>query len=88
MPSDCFCIAGQYQKNICSRNDLKCVPCPERLPSCVGKSDGANPFPSKLWSHDYITCLRNRTITVTKCPSSQFFNPDIRQCTTQISVSK
>ncbi|VDI54945.1 Hypothetical predicted protein, partial [Mytilus galloprovincialis] len=77
----------EYQKNICSRTDLTCVPCPDRLPSCVGKPDGSNSFPGKLWSHDYITCLRNRTVTVTQCPQGQFFNPDSKQCTNQISTT-
>lgn len=82
-----FLYSGDYQNNICSRNDLTCTPCPERLPSCEGNQDGANAFPGKLWSHDYITCLRNRTIRVTSCPQGQFFNPDTRQCTNQISTS-
>jgi hypothetical protein len=71
---------GEYQQNLCQAANKSCDPCPERLPSCIGKSDGLNPFPTKMWQADYIKCYKNRTMEVTKCPTGKYFNPRLNQC--------
>jgi hypothetical protein len=75
-----FFIEGEYQQNLCQAANKSCDPCPERLPSCVGKSDGLNPVPTKMWQADYIKCYKNRTMEVTKCPTGKYFNPRLSQC--------
>ncbi|VDI58558.1 Hypothetical predicted protein [Mytilus galloprovincialis] len=70
----------EYQQNLCQAVNKTCDPCTKRLPSCVGKSDGLNPFPAKLWQGDYVRCYKNRTMAVTKCPTGEYFNPRLDKC--------
>ncbi|XP_062614312.1 uncharacterized protein LOC134276046 [Saccostrea cucullata] len=69
----------EYKQNLCQPSDKKCQPCPIRLPSCLGLSDGQNPHPSHLWGEDYIVCFENRTLEVLKCRVG-YFNPRTRRC--------
>jgi hypothetical protein len=82
-----YTILGEYVKNLCLTSDKTCIPCPGRLPSCRGLSDGLHSFPGRLWMEDYIKCFRNRTMDVSKCPTG-YFNPTLRACTTQLGRSK
>ncbi|KAJ8316009.1 hypothetical protein KUTeg_006023 [Tegillarca granosa] len=75
---------GEYIANLCDPNDQGCIECPKRLPSCIGKSDGNHGFPGRLWRPDFITCYKNRTINITKCPSG-YFNPINKKCQSKIS---
>lgn len=70
-------ITGDYTQNLCKPGDISCRPCPERHPSCVGLSDGRNAV--TLWSNQYVVCLKNRTISVGRCPDG-VFNPIERLC--------
>ena len=79
-------ILGEYKQNLC--NGTGCQPCPKRLPSCVGKPDGDQPFPGKLWMEDYVTCYKNRTLPVKKCPKGQYFHPVDHKCKTKVDKGK
>ena len=80
-------IEGDYIKNQCRSDNTSCIPCSQRLPSCVGHSDGNNPVIGHYWSADYLICLRNRTISVNKCQSG-LFDPVNRRCTLIVDISK
>lgn len=82
-----YTILGEYVKNLCLTSDKSCIPCPGRLPSCRGLSDGLHSFPGRLWMEDYIKCFRNRTMDVSKCTTG-YFNPTLRACTTKLGRSK
>ncbi|KAL5005503.1 hypothetical protein ScPMuIL_018959 [Solemya velum] len=69
----------QFLQNQCNPGDPNCTPCSERLPSCSGLQDGNNPFPDRPMSGDYITCFRERTISIEKCTNS-VFDPLTRSC--------
>jgi hypothetical protein len=56
------------------------VPCPERLPSCIGLPDSRNALPGKKWMSDYVMCYRNRTLMVYHCDRGYYFNPYRRTC--------
>lgn len=75
-----FICIGEYDQNLCDLTANNCTKCPERLPSCVGSSDGLNPSPRHLWKNDYISCFLNRTMVISKCPKSQYFNPRLSVC--------
>ena len=80
---------GEYQQNLCAKLQTPgCVPCPDRLPSCVGKPDGDQPFPGKEWTESLIHCYKNRTLGVDKCPAGSIFDPDNKICTTKVTPSK
>ena len=79
---------GEYQQNLCQAANKSCDPCPERLPSCIGKSDGLNPVPTKMWQADYIKCYKNRTMEVTKCPTGKYFNPRLNKCMKLVEPGK
>jgi hypothetical protein len=78
---------GDYEKNLCQPNDTNCQPCPERLPSCVGKHDGDHAFPTKLWEQDYIVCHKERTVATKKCQKG-YFHPTMEICTEHVKTSK
>ena len=80
-------FSGEYLQNRCSSSDPNCLPCPKRLPSCIGHSDGDNPFPNKLWMSDYITCYKNRTLNVTHC-NHGYFNPRTGKCQDDVPKGK
>ncbi|WAR27122.1 hypothetical protein MAR_012826 [Mya arenaria] len=52
----------QYRSNQCPV--ARCRPCSVDLPSCIGKRDGINVHPAKLWSPFYAVCYKERTIKV------------------------
>ncbi|XP_062578131.1 uncharacterized protein LOC134240032, partial [Saccostrea cucullata] len=70
----------QYEQNLCSLGDMSCKPCSERLPSCVGRNDGAQSFFGREWTSSYVICLQNRTIDIHHCTQTAIFNPQIHQC--------
>lgn len=82
------CLKGEYKQNMCKSDDISCLPCPERLPSCVGLGDGPQPFTGQEWTSSYVVCLQNRTIDVRHCSQSSIFNPDTHQCINKIDQSK
>lgn len=80
-----FFKKGQYEQNLCQPKDTSCVPCPERLPSCVGLSDGPHYFPGRQWSAKYIICFKNRTIDESTCKGNhQYFHPVQKKCLTDV----
>lgn len=74
-----FSAKGQYLKNQCSIGDSSCLPCPSRLPSCLTLPDGANAYPGRKQSPNYIVCDRNRTLAVKTCPTG-YFDKASRTC--------
>ncbi|XP_065924132.1 uncharacterized protein [Magallana gigas] len=73
-----------YLQNHCEQNSANCVPCEDRLPSCINLPDNNNPYPGKLDSEYYIKCYRNRTVSVEACQVSKY-NPATRQCSENVS---
>lgn len=80
-------FTGEYMGNQCRSGDTNCKPCSQRLPSCIGRPDGNVPVIGQYWSPDYLICLRNRTISVTKCQTG-LFDPVNRRCTLLIDFSE
>ena len=80
-------ILGQYLQNQCNPADSSCVRCPERLPNCEGLPDGENPVPGHHWSHDYVRCYKNRTLSVESCRNG-YFNPWSRKCVNSIKKGR
>lgn len=76
-------VVGEYQQNLCASFNSSCLPCSDRLPSCVGLSNGKNAFSGRMWSPYYVDCLNNRTYTVHRCTNG-WFHPVQRVCVTQI----
>ena len=72
-------------QNLCQASDPTCQRCPDRLPSCVGVPDGDQPFPSRLWTIDYITCYKNRTIIPTKQCTKGYFHPVQKMCVEDVT---
>ena len=81
-------ISGEYDQNICSPGNSSCVPCKERLPSCIGKPDGAHAFTGLEWTDNYITCFKNRTVGIDKCPTASYFDPRNNGCVSKLNVGK
>lgn len=88
-PSLSFCLVlpGDYLQNHCEQNSANCVPCEDRLPSCINLPDNNNPYPGKLDSEYYIKCYRNRTVSVEACQVSKY-NPATRQCSENVSPGR
>lgn len=82
-----FPLLGDYLQNHCERNSADCVPCEDRLPSCINLPDNNNPYPGKLDSEYYIKCYRNRTVSVEACQVSKY-NPATRECSQTVSPRK
>lgn len=59
------------------------MPCSQRLYSCKGLPDGDNGIPGHRWSDQYVTCYRNRTITIHKCATGMF-DPINKVCDNKI----
>lgn len=78
-----FYVVGEYQQNLCASYNSSCLPCSDRLPSCVGLANGKNSFSGRVWSPYYVDCLNNRTYTVHRCTNG-WFHPVQRLCVTQI----
>lgn len=78
-----FYVVGEYQQNLCASYNSSCLPCSDRLPSCVGLPNGKNSFSGRVWSPYYVDCLNNRTYTVHRCTNG-WFHPVQRLCVTQI----
>lgn len=74
-------------QNLCQQSDPACIRCPNRLPSCIGKSNGNHAFPTRMWKPNYITCYKNRTINVTRCTHG-YFHPINENCTKEVSKRK
>ncbi|KAK3583069.1 hypothetical protein CHS0354_004014 [Potamilus streckersoni] len=70
---------GEYQQNLCPSGNQTCVPCTERLPSCVAHEDGNHPFPGRMATSDYFICFLNRTVSVESCTKG-IYDPEKRQC--------
>ncbi|KAJ8316011.1 LOW QUALITY PROTEIN: hypothetical protein KUTeg_006025 [Tegillarca granosa] len=85
---DLFDVANQseYEQNLCSAVNTACTNCSERLPSCVGKTDGKQAFPTREWKKDYLQCYKNRTMVITKCQKSEYFNPRKHKCMTDVET--
>lgn len=77
---------GEYDQNLCPDNDHGCSPCLSRLPSCVGKSDGEQAFPGRLWTPWFIECYKNRTIQVGNCGRG-IFDPNLGDCVAELDKS-
>lgn len=82
-----FVSPGDYLQNHCELNSANCVPCEDRLPSCINLPDNNNPYPGKLDSEYYIKCYRNRTVSVEACQVSKY-NPVTRQCSENFSPGR
>lgn len=78
-----FFFTGEYRQNRCPSTNTSCVPCADRLPSCVGLPNGQNSFAGQIWSPYYVDCVDNRTYTVHYCRHG-WFHPVQRICVTQI----
>ncbi|XP_062572686.1 uncharacterized protein LOC134234627, partial [Saccostrea cucullata] len=76
----------EYQQNLCSYSDPNCLPCPSRLPSCIGHLDGERAFPGHLWTAWYIECFKNRTIRVGNCGRG-VFDPIHGDCVADVDKS-
>ena len=86
-----FCfyfLTGQYKQNICNATDTNCQLCSNRLPTCVGESDGNHAFPSKLWQRDFIICYKNRTVSIAECEDGLYFNPRTEQCQKSVDIGR
>ncbi|XP_052779411.1 uncharacterized protein LOC128216788 [Mya arenaria] len=73
----------QYRSNQCPV--AHCRPCSVDLPSCIGKRDGINVHPVKLWSPFYAVCYKERTIKEERCQAdengrTQLFHPERNEC--------
>ena len=76
-------MTGEYKQNLCIPGNRSCLPCAERLPSCVGLPNGQNAIVGDIWSGRYVKCLNNRTMVVGTCPQG-WFHPVQRICVTMI----
>lgn len=74
-------FAGSYKQNVCKSKGPSCIPCSERLPSCVGLSNGYHGFLMQ-WSSKYFQCYKNRTINVLNCKG--YFDPNAKKCVEKI----
>lgn len=84
-----FCnFKGDYRQNRCLMSDKSCVPCPSRLPSCIGLPDGQNPVVGFLWKSKYVVCYKNRTMGTGECPEGKYFHPRQRLCLHPVKPGK
>ncbi|KAK3583072.1 hypothetical protein CHS0354_004017 [Potamilus streckersoni] len=74
----------QYDQNLCHRTNSSCLPCPERLPSCIGLPDGVNQFVGREWKSEFVTCYMNRTMEISQCSKGEYFHPKERKCKTSV----
>ena len=81
-------VSGEYSQNQCAVGDPLCDPCPERLPSCIGKTDGAKPFTGREWTDNYMECYKNRTMALNKCPTGSVFDIYEASCVSKIDKSE
>jgi len=83
-----YLLLGDYEQNTCLINqDPSCIPCRERLPSCMGLISGNHTFPGRELSSFYIVCFRNRTEAVRSCDNG-FFDPESGTCMATISAGE
>ena len=76
---------GEYVTNQCPTPvNIGCVPCEERIPSCMSLPDGNNAISGKEYTAYYADCYFNRTMMVRKC-NGGFFDPDLRICVKEIN---
>ncbi|KAK3583070.1 hypothetical protein CHS0354_004015 [Potamilus streckersoni] len=74
----------QYDQNLCHSTNSSCLPCSERLPSCIGLPDGVNPFVGREWKSEFVTCYMNRTMEISQCSKGEYFHPKERKCKTSL----
>lgn len=89
-------VVGQepcdYVKNQCVA--AHCEPCYSRAPSCIGKPDGPNEHPFKLWTPHHVVCENNRSIDFKWCeydndtPFRMIFSPEKKTCVTMWEVPR
>lgn len=70
-------FSGEYFQSQCI--GVGCDRCELTHPSCVGLPDGANPYPNRPISPDYILCDDDRTISTEHC-NTGLFDPGTRSC--------
>lgn len=63
------------------------LPCEERSPSCEGMRDGNNTFIGRELSPFYISCFKERTLSVGICRYG-VYDPNLRFCTTELDPCK
>ena len=81
-------FTGDYLGNQCAAQPgTPCIPCRERLPSCVGRPNGRNYFPGRELTENYIQCLDNRTLRVGSCAEG-YYDPGRGSCRTEIGAGK
>lgn len=77
-------LAGDYRANWCQ--SAHCAPCKDRMPSCVGKQNGLNPWPQREWTQFYMDCQDERVKDSGRCDKTQdgdiqLFSVDNNACT-------
>lgn len=83
----CFHL-GQYLNSQRNCNGPMCaLPCEERSPSCEGMRDGNNTFIGRELSPFYISCFKERTLSVGICRYG-VYDPNLRFCTTELDPCK
>ncbi|XP_061184903.1 uncharacterized protein LOC133192909 isoform X1 [Saccostrea echinata] len=75
-----------YLQNRCKPGDRNCIPCRERLPSCVGLKNGNNTIPGRDLTDTFVVCWEGRTVSVEQCPAG-YFDPVQRKCRTEIGAA-
>ena len=77
---------GEYIQNRCIMGSHACIPCEERLPSCVHLSDGRHGYPGRMWQSYYIICYKHRT-TVERCEYG-IFDPNSLSCEKRTTITE
>lgn len=79
---------GNYEntRRLCTGAMCK-LSCEERSPSCEGQPNGNNTFPQRELTPFYMTCLRERTLSVGVCRYG-IYDPTLRYCTTDLDECK
>lgn len=82
------CFTGQYLNSQRNCNGPMCaLPCEERSPSCEGMRDGNNTFIGRELSPFYISCFKERTLSVGICRYG-VYDPNLGFCTTELDPCK
>lgn len=81
-----FKFVGEYEINQRCPGDVpNCVPCEERLPSCIGYSNGNHSFPTR--NEYYVVCQDERTLSVQSCEPG-IFDKALRRCSVSFDISE
>lgn len=70
-------VSGEYLQTQCI--GVGCGSCEKSHPSCVGLLDGANSYPDRPMTSDYIICDHGRTISTEHC-NTGLFDPSTKAC--------